>query len=788
MRNWSQLSVVGCLTLLGIAACSDVPPTAPKAAPQGATQAQRTTPAVPLGEQIQTEINALFPLSEATSLTYRWNKVLDELAEAQAVISRPVKYKSEIDRAHELLVSAVTYIQTKTYKITPPPGETKAHAASRLALLMSLYVYNGPDASVPVVPAASDAVLAIVQPSATLTTTVQTPTLHAAVQFPPGSLGETRIVVIAQEMTPYPVNCSGPLVTRLCQYPQFYEFNVFPDTKLLSPATVAVCHVNSGDARAPLADHDRFRIAHDAPADPANRVEGGTIEDGIEMLPFVVVSGLTSCEGNSYQVGMAPAAPAGALGRALQWMAAPVERVASALLDAVKPREAWAIDGLGGGRLSVFSTVAVVDPQGVPDLEIDAAPSVIDVSGDGGEALQIGSFSLRNTGTATAEDVSATVVAATDSLLTTGVIASASLDEEASALAPGATLSFGASSLDIPADAAAGSYFVGVRASISGESDLGESNFVNNLQSVRVNVGSVPLGSWARLSNAPLAEYDAASVVLNGTVYLVGGESTFQLDSLVESYNTANDAWATIFAPPPVSVAAATASLVQGKMYVAGGEDVTLFSSGNPSDFLLASVLIFDPSEDVWSFAPPMSEARRWAMSASMNSKLYVVGGLSAQAASSTVESLDPATGSWTTLAPMPTPRYGAGAAVSGGLLYVAGGIGAPGAAAKLEIYDPIKDAWSVGASMPTPRGDLCLTAINGLLYAVGGFLPNTTGNLRTATVEAYDPASNTWTTRAPLPLALSGASCQTVGGRLYVIGGTQTNGPFLSSVEVYTP
>src|SRR6266851_1474606 len=54
---------------------------------------------------------------------------------------------------------------------------------------------------------------------------------------------------------------------------------------------------------------------------------------------------------------------------------------------------------------------------------------------------------------------------------------------------------------------------------------------------------------------------------------------------------------------------------------------------------------------------------------------------------------------------------------------------------------------WTTKASMPTERGLLGVAAINGILYAVGGL--NRNGIL--ATVEAYDPVTNTWTAKASM-------------------------------------
>jgi hypothetical protein len=64
------------------------------------------------------------------------------------------------------------------------------------------------------------------------------------------------------------------------------------------------------------------------------------------------------------------------------------------------------------------------------------------------------------------------------------------------------------------------------------------------------------------------------------------------------------------------------------------------------------------------------------------------------------------------------------------------------------------------------------------------------------ATVEEYDPATNTWTTKAPMPtaresLGLAAASngkIYAVGGAVMSIHGVHFEGHPLATVEEYTP
>lgn len=103
-------------------------------------------------------------------------------------------------------------------------------------------------------------------------------------------------------------------------------------------------------------------------------------------------------------------------------------------------------------------------------------------------------------------------------------------------------------------------------------------------------------------------------------------------------------------------------------------------------------------------------------------------------------------------------------------------------------------DTWVKKADMPTARGGLACSAANGRIYAMGG---ENSGTLF-ATVEEYDPGTDTWAKRADMrstnpanPIRRTGLATGEVNGRIYAIGGiifTQTPAPTLPLVLEYTP
>ena len=55
------------------------------------------------------------------------------------------------------------------------------------------------------------------------------------------------------------------------------------------------------------------------------------------------------------------------------------------------------------------------------------------------------------------------------------------------------------------------------------------------------------------------------------------------------------------------------------------------------------------------------------------------------------------------------------------------------------------------------------------------------------STVEAYDPATNTWTTDASMPTARDGLGAGVINGKLYAVGGENSTGQ-LRTLEVFNP
>ena len=75
---------------------------------------------------------------------------------------------------------------------------------------------------------------------------------------------------------------------------------------------------------------------------------------------------------------------------------------------------------------------------------------------------------------------------------------------------------------------------------------------------------------------------------------------------------------------------------------------------------------------------------------------------------------------------------------------------------------------WQLGAPMPVARQELATGALDGKMYVIGGY--DADGN-STATVQVYDPITDTWTSAQSLPYAVNHNSAAVAGGKLYSFG-----------------
>ena len=254
---------------------------------------------------------------------------------------------------------------------------------------------------------------------------------------------------------------------------------------------------------------------------------------------------------------------------------------------------------------------------------------------------------------------------------------------------------------------------------------------------------------WTKKMSMPRHAHHAALATANGKIYVMGGfvvpeqggiptGGAWEPTSENWEYDPATDSWRSL-APLPGKRGSAVAAEAGGKIYLIGGA-TTVEGSKDPyfTFFGPARVLatndVYDPATNKWESRRPMSVPRNHAYGATVNGKIYVIGGRTGHAfiltATNTdvVEEYNPVTNMWS--APknrMPTPRSGGTAATDGRRIYVAGGevitTSVVGAHNAIEAYEPATNAWITLPPMPMPRHGLAGGIINDRFHLVSGMV-----------------------------------------------------------------
>ncbi|HEX6435315.1 MAG TPA: kelch repeat-containing protein, partial [Gemmatimonadales bacterium] len=257
------------------------------------------------------------------------------------------------------------------------------------------------------------------------------------------------------------------------------------------------------------------------------------------------------------------------------------------------------------------------------------------------------------------------------------------------------------------------------------------------------------------------------------TLYAIGG-ATASFGSLgrVQAYNVATRTWTYRAEMPMAAYDMNGAGVINGKIYVSGG--VTR------DKFFRQELFMYDPATNTWTRKRDLPSGTWGGVTEVINNQLYVVTCISQEDCYIDNRSLhlfryDPATDQWTELASPPPQLRRPMSGVVGGKLYLTGT--RPDGSGLLSAYDPATNQWSPRTPMPRARYEGSSAAVGAKIYVFGGRERQSDGTFkRVRTTKVYDPATDTWGTRAPMPDLRSGYSASRVflngQPRIQVVGG----------------
>ena len=268
---------------------------------------------------------------------------------------------------------------------------------------------------------------------------------------------------------------------------------------------------------------------------------------------------------------------------------------------------------------------------------------------------------------------------------------------------------------------------------------------------------------------------------INGNVQI---DISVPASSNASNTQTTYVAWTNILQWKPVFIWSDWLAYLTGTTYVgiATNNAITWANVvvGHIGTYTLGWFTIWDSiylgNSSSWSGKANMPTARAFAWSASVNGKVYVIGGHNG----STIwnnEEYNPLTDTWSIKAAMPAGRNSFWCRAVGVKIYCIGWFNGT-AQPDHFIYDTVWNFWNTATSRWLNSWEFEATSVGTKIYCIGWHnglsAPYTANN-------EYNTLTNTWITKADIPQWVKWAACSSVGNKVYVMWGQS------SSWQVYT-
>jgi hypothetical protein len=217
----------------------------------------------------------------------------------------------------------------------------------------------------------------------------------------------------------------------------------------------------------------------------------------------------------------------------------------------------------------------------------------------------------------------------------------------------------------------------------------------------------------------------------------------------------------------PLAVQQAGSAVVQGAIWVVGG--IT-------ADAATDRVSTYDPAIGTWAAGPNLPTPLHHPMAVSYHDQLVVLGGFTpsgSQLTGDTSAAVYRLTGDrWETMPPLTYPRAAGAAVVVGDKIVVVGGRNTEALVQPTEIFDGSR--WHAAGAPPVPGDHLAAVTDGTFVYVVGG--RDLGADKNTAAVQRFDPAQDHWTRLQDMPAPRGGLAAVYVDGRIVTAGGEGVN------------
>ncbi|KAK4589562.1 hypothetical protein RGQ29_020215 [Quercus rubra] len=260
----------------------------------------------------------------------------------------------------------------------------------------------------------------------------------------------------------------------------------------------------------------------------------------------------------------------------------------------------------------------------------------------------------------------------------------------------------------------------------------------------------------------------------NESVFLAGGYDGISCLSSLDLYYPSHDV---IKSLKPMSCARSyfSAAQLNNDLYVFGG------GSDQDGSEYYDTVESYSLANDQWTPRPSLNQKKGSLAGATIDNKIFAIGGGNNVECLSNVEMLDLDIGRWIPMRSMLQKRFAVGAVELNGALYATGGYDGKDYLMSAERFDPREHSWTKIASMNTKRGSHSLVVFNEKLYVLGGF----DGSSTVSSVEIFDPRLGSWMSGEPMKKPRGYFAAGVINESIFVMGGIVGEN-ILETVETY--
>src|SRR5262249_29457044 len=281
-------------------------------------------------------------------------------------------------------------------------------------------------------------------------------------------------------------------------------------------------------------------------------------------------------------------------------------------------------------------------------------------------------------------------------------------------------------------------------------------------------------GKWIEMLRLPIPTGEHAVIGCGDNIHVIAGYAKHPVDgNFHQVYDSRGKSWS-LKAPFPIPCNHVAGVAIGTKIYTFGG-----FIEQNRCPH--SKCFVYDTTSDRWEPIAGLLRPRGASSAVVLDGKIHLLGGRDVRSVE-WHEIYDPPTDKYQILAgmrgstgtqPFVGQRDHMGVVAVGGRIHAIGG--------RMDsydfntglnaVYDPKTDAWSFRAPLPTPRSGVSAVHINGRIVVFGG---EATGKVF-GTNEAYDPKADTWEQLTPMAIprhGLHGATCAVIDNMVHVPGG----------------